>query len=69
MAATTTTAKVSSSGLTTEEFAKLNRVKPQSVTARLCRTGSYFGITPLKLANGRLIWTPALATANGPRAA
>ncbi len=40
--------------LSAEQFASLNQVKPQSVRARLCRTGSYFGIRPLKLANGRL---------------
>ena len=40
--------------LSAEQFANLNQVKPQSVRARLCRTGSYFGIRPVKLANGRL---------------
>jgi len=39
-----------------EQFAALNQVKAQSVRARLCRTGSYFGVVPLKLANGRLAW-------------
>lgn len=42
--------------LSAEQFANLNQVKPQSVRARLCRTGSYFGVTPIKLANGRLAW-------------
>lgn len=37
-----------------EQFAASNQVKAQSVRARLCRTGSYFGIRPVKLANGRL---------------
>lgn len=40
--------------LSAEQFAALNQVKPQSVRARLCRTGSYFGIVPRKLMNGRL---------------
>ena len=40
--------------LSAEQFAAQNQVKPQSVRARLCRTGSYFGIVPVKLANGRL---------------
>ena len=31
-----------------EQFASLNQVKAQSVRARLCRTGSYFGVVPLK---------------------
>ena len=42
--------------LDTETFAARNQVKAQSVRARLCRTGSYFGIRPLKLANGRQAW-------------
>lgn len=48
--------------LSADEFAALNQVKPQSVRARLCRTGSYFGVIPLKLANGRLAW-PAVQVA------
>jgi hypothetical protein len=40
----------------TEDFAALNGVKDQSVRARVCRTGSYFGVKPLKLKNGRLKW-------------
>ena len=45
-----------------EQFAALNQVKAQTVRARLCRTGSYFGVAPLKLANGRLAW-PAIQVA------
>jgi hypothetical protein len=30
--------------------------------ARLCRTGSYFGIRPLKLANGHLAWPAVQVT-------
>lgn len=48
--------------LSAEQFASLNQVKPQTVRARLCRTGSYFGIRPLKLANGRLAF-PAVQVA------
>ncbi len=40
--------------LSCERFAALNQVKPQSVRARICKTGSYFGVVPRKLANGRL---------------
>ena len=40
----------------TEDFAAAKLVKPQSVRSRLCREGSYFGIRPHKLANGRLAW-------------
>ncbi|MCM8612461.1 hypothetical protein [Accumulibacter sp.] len=42
--------------LSTEQFASLNQVKAQSVRARLCRTGSYFGVVPLKLLSGRTAW-------------
>lgn len=48
--------------LSAEQFAALNQVKSQTVRARLCRTGSYFGVLPLKLANGRLAW-PAVQVA------
>ena len=48
--------------LSADQFATLNQVKAQSVRARLCRTGSYFGIRPLKLDNGRLAW-PAVQVA------
>lgn len=46
-----------SRGLSTAEFAALNHVKPQTVIARFCRTGSYFGVKPRKLKNGRLDWS------------
>ena len=48
--------------LNTEQFAKLNLVKSQSVRARYCKTGSYFGVRPLKLSNGRQVW-PAVRVA------
>ena len=41
---------------TTENFAAAVGVKPPSVRVRLCRTGSYFGVVPKKLPNGRLLW-------------
>lgn len=37
-----------------DQFAAMNQVKAQSVRARLCRFGHYFGVSPIKLANGRL---------------
>jgi hypothetical protein len=43
-------------GRTTAEFAAANLVKPESVIARLSRSGSYFGVRPDKLQNGRLRW-------------
>jgi len=48
--------------LSCEQFAALNQVKPQSVRARLCRYGTYFGVMPKKLANGRLAF-PAVQIA------
>jgi hypothetical protein len=44
------------SHITTENFASEVGVKPQSVRVRLCRTGSYYGIRPVKLPSGRLMW-------------
>lgn len=48
--------------LSAAQFAAFNLVKVQSVRARLCRTGSYFGVRPVKLANGRLAF-PAVQVA------
>ena len=48
--------------LSAEQFAALNQVKAQSVRSRLCTTGSYFGVVPRKLANGRLAF-PAIQVA------
>lgn len=42
--------------LDTDTFGARNHVKGQSVRARLCRTGSYFGVIPIRLASGRLAW-------------
>jgi hypothetical protein len=46
----------------TKQFAAANQVKPQSVRARFCRTGSYFGVRPIKLANGRTAWPSVQVT-------
>lgn len=43
-------------GLSTEAIAALNQVKPASVRERLSREGSYFGLVPERLPNGRLSW-------------
>lgn len=48
--------------LSCEEFARLNQIKPQSVRARLCRFGSYYGIKPKKLVNGRLAFPSVQVT-------
>ena len=44
------------SHLTTEQFAEILHVKPETIRSGLCRTGNYCGITPLKLPNRRLAW-------------
>lgn len=41
---------------TTETLADRLGIKPQSIRARVCRFGSYFGLRPSKLPNGRLLW-------------
>jgi hypothetical protein len=42
--------------LSTESLAAIAQVKPSSIRVRYCRTGSYFGLRPMKLPNGRLAW-------------
>jgi hypothetical protein len=44
--------------LKTSEFAKkvAGDILPQSVHRRYCLTGSYYGVVPKKLPNGRLDW-------------
>lgn len=44
------------SRLTTEEFATSLGLEAQSIRKRLCQTGSYYDIVPVKLPNGRLMW-------------
>jgi hypothetical protein len=50
-------------GFTTDELATLYKTKPQSIRWRYSETGSYFGLIPRKLPNGRLIWDGAKAIA------
>lgn len=49
-----------SQNLTTEQFADLLHGKPSTIRTRLCKTGSFYGIKPIKLPSGRLLW-PAVA--------
>lgn len=42
--------------LTTEALADRLGIKPQSIRAAVCRTQSYFGLRPIKMPNGRLLW-------------
>jgi hypothetical protein len=44
------------SGLTNDELAAICKTKPQSITWRLCKYGSYYGLIPRKLPNRRLVW-------------
>lgn len=43
-------------GLSTKEFAGSIGILSQSVRRRLSETGSYFGVRPAKLPNGKLRW-------------
>lgn len=43
-------------------FAAKNFVKAESVRSRVCKFGSYFGIVPEKLANGRLAFPDVQVT-------
>ncbi len=45
--------------MSTEDFARINQVKPQTVRAALCRLGHYNGVRPVKLASRKLVW-PAI---------
>lgn len=42
--------------LNTNEFACGLLLRPQSIRKRFNQTGSYFGLKPVKLPNGRLYW-------------
>ncbi|HDR9078209.1 TPA: DNA-binding protein [Burkholderia vietnamiensis] len=42
--------------ITTEELAALLSIRPQSIRKRLCQTGGYFNLRPVKLPSGRLLW-------------
>ena len=42
--------------ISTEDLAKQAVTTPGTIRVRLCKFGSYFGIRPKKLPNGRLLW-------------
>lgn len=42
--------------LTTEELAAIAKVKVATIRNHFYRDGSYFGLTPVKLPNGRCLW-------------
>lgn len=43
-------------GYTTNEAAPLFGVRPNTLRVALNKKGHYFGIEPVKLPNGRLLW-------------
>ncbi|EHQ52909.1 hypothetical protein ECTPHS_09463 [Ectothiorhodospira sp. PHS-1] len=48
--------KPPATGFSTNMFADAIGLKAESIRVRLCRTGSFYGVKPGKLPNGRLIW-------------
>lgn len=42
--------------MNTNDFACWLSLRPQSIRKRFNQTGSYFGLKPVKLQNGRLYW-------------
>jgi hypothetical protein len=42
--------------LTTKDLQDGMNVKQESIRTQLSKTGSYFGVIPLKSKNGRLLW-------------
>ena len=45
--------------LDTAEAADRLRIRPQTLRRALCLQGHYFGMRPVKLPNGRLLWDAA----------
>jgi hypothetical protein len=50
------TSSTTNQRLTTEQLALALHGKPSTIRTRLCKTGSYYGIKPIKLPSGRLLW-------------
>ena len=46
--------EIVTSTISVEKLADQLGVQPQSIRARLCRKGDYFGLKPVKFLNGRL---------------
>lgn len=42
--------------INTNDLARGLGILPQSIRKRFSQTGEYFGIRPMKMANGRLFW-------------
>lgn len=45
--------------MTTNQFAQELGLSPKTLLNACSRSGSYFGVTPIKQANGRLLWPTA----------
>ena len=45
--------------LDTAEAAERLRIRPQTLRRALCMQGHYYGMRPVKLPNGRLLWDAA----------
>ena len=43
-------------GISTNQLARSALVSSGAIRVRFCQTGSYFGLRPIKLPNGRLSW-------------
>jgi predicted site-specific integrase-resolvase len=48
--------EVRSAGLPTATLALALGIRDHSIRKRYCETGSYFGVKPVKLPNGKLRW-------------
>jgi hypothetical protein len=53
--------------VSTKAFAATKGVKAESILARLCRFGSYYGARPEKQENGRLNWYAAVYAEEIPK--
>jgi hypothetical protein len=42
--------------LSTAQLADAINGQPSTIRTRLCKTGSFYGIKPIKLPSGRLLW-------------
>jgi hypothetical protein len=52
----TPSSSVSKYTLSTADFAARNNVEPETVIKRRCKFGSFYGVTAVQQANGRLLW-------------
>ena len=69
MSYTTQSSTLLEHGVDTKIFSSKNLVKPQTVRKGYCLMGSYQGVVPIKLANGRLLWPDVIITQRGAIAA